>query len=287
MSDEPSPAPFAGAGTRIEVTCYTDPLSSWCWAFEGPWRRLRYEMEGRLAWRTVLGGMIQDWESYSDPLASVSRPVQMGPQWFEVRHLTGMPIEDRIWIEDPPASSYPACVAVKTAGRQGREAGDALLRRLREAVMIERRNISRRSVLLEVAGELAGDGGLDLELFRRDLHGDEALDAFREDLKEVRFRGIGRFPTVVLAKPDGPAVLVVGHRPFAVLWEALSRIAPEAAPVRTASSPLDYARHWGRITACEVAEALDLQVESAARELDRAVEAGSLARAGHLYVVRE
>jgi putative protein-disulfide isomerase len=263
----------------VEVTYFTDPLCSWSWAFEAIWRRLRYEFADRIAWRYVLGGMIPDWQSFNDPLHSVHRPAQMGPSWYEVRHLTGMPIDEMIWIEDPPASSYPACVAVKAAGRQGSGVQEAYLRRLREAVMLERRNIARREVLVELFDELAGDP----LRFRRDLVGNDALEAFREDLKDAGYRNIGRFPAFVLRGAAGRAVLLVGYRPYPVFREALAAVAPDLSPSRTASDPVAYALHWGSITAAEVAEAVGRPADEVARALDGAVVDGGLVRDGHIY----
>jgi putative protein-disulfide isomerase len=278
----------------VEVIYYTDPLCSWSWAFEAVWRRLRYELGGRIAWRYVLGGMIPDWQTFNDPLHSVHRPAQMGPSWYEVRHRTGMPIDEMIWLQDPPASSYPACVAVKAAGLQGAAVEEAYLRRLREAVMLERRNVARREVLVETFEELAGHDLLDpldplapvTARFRRDLVGDEALEAFRADLKDAGYREIGRFPTFVLRGAAGRAVLVVGYRPYAVFREALAAVAPDLEPSRTAADPVAYALHWGSITAAEVAEALGRppgEVAEVARVLDAAAAAGGLVLAGRTY----
>jgi len=264
----------------VEAIYYTDPLCSWSWAFEGVWRRLRYELAGRLAWRYVLGGLLPDWQSFNDPLHSVHRPAQMGPSWYEVRHLTGMPIDERVWIEDPPASSYPACLAVKAAARQGEAVEEACLRRLREAVMLERRNVARREVLLELFGELAGPPFHALPArFQRDLGSEEVLAAFREDLKDAGYRGIGRFPAFVL-RAEGRAVLLVGYRPYGVFREALAAVAPGLEPARTADDPESYARHWGSITAAEVAEATGRSADEVARTLDRTA---GLAREGPLY----
>src|SRR6185312_7774677 len=114
-----------------------------------------------------------DWQSYCDPINSVSRPLQMAPLWFQVRRVSGMPIDEQIWLEDPPQSSYPACIAFKAAARQGPQYAEGYLRRMREGVMLERRNISRREVLMRIAEELAHDtvyhAGFDLEHFRQDL----------------------------------------------------------------------------------------------------------------------
>src|SRR5436309_3295910 len=72
----------------------------------------------------------------------------MAPAWREVHHLSGMPLDELVWLVDPPASSYPASVADKAAELQGAAAGEAYLRRAREAVMLERRNIARPAALL-------------------------------------------------------------------------------------------------------------------------------------------
>jgi putative protein-disulfide isomerase len=95
----------------------------------------------------------------------------MGPLWMQARLVSGMPSDGRIWIEDPPSSLYPGCLAVKAAGLQSALAAERLLRRLREAVMIERRNIARRDVVLAVADELASGEPevLDAARLRHDL----------------------------------------------------------------------------------------------------------------------
>jgi predicted DsbA family dithiol-disulfide isomerase len=268
----------------VEVTYLTDPLCSWSWAFEAVWRRLRYEHADRISWRYVLGGMIPDWQTFNDPLHSVHRPAQMGPSWYEVRHLTGMPIDEMIWLQDPPASSYPACLAVKAAGRQGADIEEAYLRRLREAVMLERRNVARREVLMELFGELPAEPLHPLpDRFRRDFLSEDTLAAFREDLKDAGYRGIGRFPAFVLRGASRQAVLLVGYRPYPVLREALAAVAPGLKPSRTAADPVAYALHWGSITAAEVAEATGRSAEEVAGDLDGAAASGGLLRDGRLY----
>jgi putative protein-disulfide isomerase len=269
----------------VEAVLYTDPLCSWSWAFEAPARRLRHELGGQLAWHTVLGGLLPDWESYKDPLNDVGRPTQMGPSWREVHHLSGMPLDETIWLLDPPASSYPASVAVKAAGRQGAAAGEAYLRRVREAVMLERRNVARREVLLALADELAARGpeSFDAVRFRADLDGEAALDAFRENLKDVRFRGIGRFPTLLFRLPDGRGRMQVGYRPYPALRAALAELAPDVEPLHRATDAVLYAAAWQGVTAREAAEALEIPTAAAERELDAAVAAGDLTRRGWIY----
>jgi predicted DsbA family dithiol-disulfide isomerase len=236
----PSAGPAPGA-PPLELVYYTDPLCCWSWAFEPHWRRLRAEFGAALDCRYRMAGMIADWNSYSDPLNSVSRPLQMGPIWREAQHLAGVAVDDRIWALDPPASSYPACLAVKAAELQSADAADLYLRRLREAVMTQRRNIARREVLLELADELAAAAPdrLDAERLGRDLDGQAARDALREDIKEARYRGIGRFPTLTLRNPGGAGIVLVGYRPYEALLSGLARVAPELASVRQARAASD------------------------------------------------
>jgi predicted DsbA family dithiol-disulfide isomerase len=205
----------------VKVTYFTDPLCCWSWALEPHWRRLRDEFAGQLTWRYRMGGMIADWQSFADPLNAVRTPAHVGPHWFYVRETTGVPLDERLWVEDPPESSYPACVAFKAAELQGADAAERYLRRLREAAMCERRNPARRDVVLALAGE----AGLDSVRFERDLDDAPALEAFREDLKETRYRGIGRFPTLVLQRAGARGLMLIGYRPYDVLRSAVLHLA--------------------------------------------------------------
>lgn len=271
---------------QVEVTYYTDPICSWSWAMEPQWRRLRYEFGDQLTWRYSMGGMIPNWQQFSDPINDISRPVQMGPLWIQLRHLTGMPIDERIWVEDPPSSSYPACIAVKAAERQGPNFGEAYLRRLREAVMLERRNIARRDVLLALAEELAETSNFDFDQFQYDLDSQDVVESFREDIKDGRYQSISRFPTLIVRPMTGRAILLVGYRPYQVLCDAIAHVAPESTPIRSATDVIAYASYWGRITAREVAQALDLKLQAAKKMLEDAVTDGTLIKDGKIYLSR-
>lgn len=266
----------------IEVTYYTDPLCPWSWALEPQWRRLRYEYHDRLTWRYVMGGMIANWQAYHDPLNSIHNPSQMASQWYQVRQLTGMPLEARIWHDDPPESSYPACLAVKAAERQGPSVGEAFLRFVREAVMIGRRNVARGEILVEIAEEFT-DGSqpgvaLDIDQFRDDILGPAVQDAFHEDLREVRYRSISRFPTLCLSIGSGPRIALVGYRPYEAFREALIRLCPDIRPLRDTPDVVTMLASWGKALDCEVAEALHVELHVARRLLDIGLKAGTLER---------
>lgn len=162
-----------------------------------------------------------------DPLNDVERPLHLGALSRQASEIGGVPIADRIWVEDPPASSYPACIAVKAAEVQSLEAGDLYLRRVREALVAQGRNVARRQVLLAVAAELARDrpDALSLTRFEHDLESAAARKAFGSDLNTARDAGVERFPTLVLRRPGGEVRTIVGYRPYDALLEAVGQFA--------------------------------------------------------------
>jgi protein-disulfide isomerase-like protein with CxxC motif len=210
----------------------------------------------------------------------------MGPQWFQVREISGMPLDDRIWQVDPPASSYPACLAVKAAERQGQAVAESYLRRLREAVMIERRNIARLDILLAVAQETACESAtgsqLDLDRFREDLGAPETAEAFRQDLRDAAYHGIGRFPTLILHRLDGRGIVLVGYRPYEALCTALEHLMPglrRSAPMPPAEFAVAYIRHWRRVIVRELAEILGGEIGEVSLLLESLVTSGILMQA--------
>ncbi|TPE46161.1 DsbA family protein [Pontibacter mangrovi] len=243
----------------VEVVYYTDPLCCWSWALEPQWRKLRFMYRGKIKWQYRMGGLIPNWDSFNDPMNAISRPLQMGPLWMEAKYISGMPLQDKLWYEDPPASSFPACIAVKAAGLQSGVAAENYLRRVREAVMLHGQNIARWEVLQQVGEELSEENPeiLDLDRFQEDLSGQEARHAFEEDLKQVRLHGLSRFPALTMRRAgEDKGVKIVGYRPYQALEEALHAIAPDLQPAPHTTDETEYRRYWHSATAREVEEAL-------------------------------
>lgn len=208
----------------LEIIYYTDPLCCWSWAFEPQWRRLLYEYNGSISFRYCMGGLLPKWENYNDSTNSITRPIQMGPMWMHAKEISGMPIDQNIWMRDPPSSSYPACIAVKCAALQSAEAEENYLRLLREALMIGGENISRRETLFQIAEMLAETHPqFDIDCFRKDFSNDAGLEAFRKDLQEVQYHHINRFPTLVIRNHNSKGVMISGYRPYSSLLDTLSQ----------------------------------------------------------------
>ena len=199
-----------------------------------------------------MAGLIPSWKNYSDPVYFVSRPMQMGPVWLEASQASGMPINDKVWVTDPPASSFPACIGVKCAQLQSEVAGIKYLRLLREAVMLEGQNIAKQEVLVNIAKKLRDI--IDLSKFEMDLTNNTGLEAFRKDWQEVQNQNISRFPSLIVRGANQRAIMITGYRPYAVLLEAIKQVSPLIEPTNPTPTAETYKQFWGNITQREIDE---------------------------------
>src|SRR5215204_1689426 len=148
------------------VTYYTDPACSWSWGSEPKLRRLMWEFGDELRFTWVMGGLARSYGTgYRDSESGVgSGPDCFGDlmaEWLETAAGSGMPIDARIWSQNPIASTYPACQAVKAATEQGAGAAYRYLRRLREGLMTERKKLDHAEALI---GEARRSGLTDQRL---------------------------------------------------------------------------------------------------------------------------
>lgn len=240
----------------LNITYYTDPLCCWSWGFEPQWRRFRFEFRETIQWNYCMGGLLPAWNSFNDATNNVSRPLQMGPVWMHAAQISGMPMQSRIWMEDPPASSYPACIAVKCATLQCNEAGEKYLRLLREAIMLYGKNISKQDVLNQVAEQLAVRNAdiFNINNFYKDLENGNGIEAFRLDMNQVRLLNINRFPTLVIKGPDKSAIMVSGYRSYTGLISAINQVSPDIKKTNSLYSTEEYASYWDGITDREMRE---------------------------------
>jgi len=204
----------------VEVIFYTDPLCCWSWAMDPDWERLRNEYGLPVVYKMI--GLLPAWEFFHDSIHSVRKPVQMGPEWVHAREVSGRPIADRIWIEDPPASSFPACIAVKCAEEQSPAFGAMYLHIAREAVMVHSRNIAETRVLIDLAHSLAQkERNFDPFAFRDLLLGPRGRELFRQDFQQAQYLGIRRTPTLVFKSPGKNSVMLQGYTKYEGLCSTL------------------------------------------------------------------
>lgn len=254
----------------VTLTQVTDPVCTWCWGAEPALRRLEETYRGQLDVEFVMGGLVEDFETFRDPANDVTAPADVAAHWEDAAARHGMPVDASVWRVDPPQSTYPASVAFEAAAMQDGAAGRRYLRRLREAVATERRNVARREVLVNLAEEV----GLDVDAFVEALDDGSAREAFREDRAFARRHGATRFPSFRVAAAGGEQWLY-GFQRFDDLAAAIEDLGPDVT--RHDPRPVvDFLRGYGRVATAEVAETYGLDVGEATEILRSLVTDGLL-----------
>ncbi|MGN6190385.1 MAG: DsbA family oxidoreductase [Conexibacter sp.] len=233
----------------IEASYYTDPACPWSWALEPNLRRLQVEFGDGISIVPVMGGLAA---RFDDPQAQVA-------EWLEACDRSGMPFDPRLWLEAPPASSHPACLAAVAAGEQGAGAQRAYLRRLREGLMCGRRKLDALEALVAEAHAVPG---LDVERLRRDLGSSATVERFGEQLERTRaIGGAEALPTVAFGDRA-----VRGFAPYEE-WRAAA-LAAGAQPAGEPPPSIEQAlRRFGTLATAEVAAACALPGPRARAEL--------------------
>ncbi len=210
----------------IEITLYTDPLCCWSWGMQPQFQELQAEMKlSSSQVKYKMGGLLPSWNHFDDAVNSIRKPIQMGSEWHHAQAVSGRKINDKIWITDPPASSFPACIAVKCAELQSPPLGIQYFNNLQEAVMVKGKNIATTTVLLETALDLATDNPrFNLFRFREDLLGEAGKAGFRRDLQECKYLNITRLPTILFRSADSRSIILTGYQSMESLRNALTKL---------------------------------------------------------------
>ena len=236
------------ADVPVVATVLTDPYCPWSWAAEPQLRRLSVEFGDSLAYTFVIVGLhrqIQAAEANALALACLDAAAE-----------SGMPVDPRVFLRDPPSSTHPAGLAVAAVAEQG-DPGP-FIRRLREAIMLEGRRMDTAAALLDAARE---SGGLDLERLRVDFGSNAIVERFGADIE--RGRGV-RTPAFAFGGGDP----VEGYGPYervrAAAVAARAELAGDGFP-----GVEEALRRFGALATPEVAAACDLPGPRAPAELWR------------------
>ncbi|HEU5148318.1 MAG TPA: ClpXP adapter SpxH family protein, partial [Chryseosolibacter sp.] len=173
----------------VKILYFTDPICSSCWGIEPQLRKLKLEYGDYFDIEYRMGGLLKSWDTYGG--RDVSGPTSVAQHWDEAGAHYDMPIDGDVWLEDPLHSSYPPSVAFKAAQLQGEKKALDFLRRIKEMVFLEKKNITRWEHL-EQAGV---DSGLEVATFQADYE-TRAKEMFEDDLAFARSMGVRGFPTI-------------------------------------------------------------------------------------------
>ena len=255
----------SGEPPKLDLSYYTDPDCSWSWALEPVIKKIRAEYGGQLSLAYKMGGFQDKWVDFFDAVNQAGHPEQVAPHWASVAKRSGMPVDERIWFEDPPISTYPGCIAYKAAVFQDDKQAEHYLRKLREAVLTERRNIAHQNILFNLAEET----GLDIDRFREDYLTGPAQGAFYEDMEESRGRGIISCPTIVVRNSLGQEKTLIGYRPYREYKKVIEGLATTPLLKVSLLSIGDFVRESYCVATQEVAFVYEMATGKALIELEK------------------
>src|SRR5690606_13785058 len=203
-----------------------------------------------------MGGLLKGWNEYGG--SDVSNPLDVAKHWDEASAYYNMPIDGDVWIEDPLSSSYPPSIGYKAAQMQDAVKAEKFLRRIKEMVFIEKKNITR----WEHLSQAALDAGLNLEKFRDDFDHD-AKELFNEDLELARQFGVRGFPTIFFIDEDDNRFKVYGSKLYEQYESALLKLVPNAVKKIIPLTVEDYFDSYDTITVQELADLQNINLPEA------------------------
>ncbi len=173
-----------------------DPMCSWCYAFAPVLARLIAALPPGLEVVRLLGGLAPDTDEPMDE----ARRQRLAETWRRIEEqVPGSRFNHDFWrLNTPRRSTYPSCRAVIAARAQGEAFDKAMTEAIQRAYYREARNPSDEGVLIELAGEL----GLDVEGFRRDLASDETEKTLQKEIALCHEINADSFPSLILERGD-------------------------------------------------------------------------------------
>ena len=131
----------------------------------------------------------------------MSDPCAAAREWLDAAAASGQPADPRGLLDEPPSSTHPAALAVKAVAEQA-DPGP-FLRRLREAIFLERRRVDRGDALLDLAREAVD--GLAVETLKIAFGSHGPVEALGADLDRAAGLARRRSPEIGDTRLDGRA----------------------------------------------------------------------------------
>ncbi|MGV3599823.1 MAG: ClpXP adapter SpxH family protein [Dyadobacter fermentans] len=260
--------PIEAGKKPVRIIYFTDPICSTCWGIEPQLRKLKLEYGHLVDIEYRMGGLLPDWTYNS---GGISKPSDVAPHWDEVSRYYQMPIVGDVWLTDPLHSSYPPSIAFKAAQMQDETRAIAFLRRIREMVFLEKKNITR----WEHLAEAAENAGLNAETLKQDYE-TRANDAFQADLQLAAQWGVRGFPTLFFVDGSGAHEKVYGFKPYQMFENAVAKMQSGAQKNWYSKNWQDLFNQFPTLTTKEFAELTGHAFEAADQQLHALQKEGFL-----------
>lgn len=255
----------------LTITYFTDPICSSCWVLQPILRKLLMEYDDYISIEYRMGGLLPSWDGYSDK--RITKPSDAAVLWDEIRKKEKIPINGDIWMDDPLMSSYPPCIAFKSAQRQDKDKAIFFLRRLKEMLFMEKKNINKWENLEKAALFC----GLDAALLQKQMN-NEGIEDFMKDLELGNKLDIHVFPTLIFKKKGIEDEILKGLKSYELIEDTILKYIPNAKKNSNLPLPADLFKLYNNMTEKEFAFLLNLEQNQANKELIKLKSAGLISK---------
>ncbi|MDL4842933.1 ClpXP adapter SpxH family protein [Aquibacillus rhizosphaerae] len=246
----------------VELYVFVDPLCPECWSLEPYLKKLSIEYGRFFTIRTILSGQLATLNK-----DKFDKPKKLKDIWEKTASRTGMSCDGDLWIENPISFPWIASLAIKAAELQGKKAGRKFLRKLQEYVFLDKKDISKESVLTKCAEEAK----LDIEEFKNDLYSTSARKALQCDLKLTKEMDVEYIPTMVYfnESEEEEGLKLSGLYPYEIYVRVLKQMLQKDPTPAQKPSLEDFLSHYDFVGTNEIAVVYDWSNEKAEKEMKK------------------
>lgn len=254
---------------RVQITYFTDPICSTCWAIQPVLRKLELEYGNQIEIDYRMGGLLPMWENFNRH--GITEPQQVAAHWEEVEVNSEMPIKGEIWRTDPLPSSYPPSIAFKAAQLQNQEKAIIFLRKIREALFVAQRDIIDKGLLYR----MALSSGLDAAQIIKDIEG-TATTNFFEDIALSEQLDIKFLPTLIFSNHKEEKLRLIGENDYSVFQETINKLNPDLKLIEYSRDVRDLFTRYPSMSFKEYIYLSGVPRDQAKEQLDQMCLSGEL-----------
>lgn len=221
-------------------------------------RKMRVVLEDQLDYRIVMGVLSSDVSEFigNDPESELRYEffrMTMVDHLTQAAKVIGMPFSTEPLFSGKPEDmvSLPLCLAYCAMKMTDENYAEAYLRRMRECVYAEGRNLSKVDDQVQLASEFP----IDIEQFRENLESDAVAGVLQDGVDECQRYGVTMFPCLLMRYGES-RIMVAGYASFDGLKQAVAQLTDGVITLSEAEYSFGaleaFVQRFGKVAAREV-----------------------------------